>query len=93
LKLAAEAEVPASRIFSAADMFTDPQYLAREMLLSARLPDGNSIRVPGIVPKMSATPGEMKWTGSKLGEHTNLVLEQLGYSQIEIDHLRNVNAI
>lgn len=93
LKLAAAAEVPASRIFSAADMFTDPQYLAREMLLSARLPDGKSVRVPGIVPKLSATPGEMTWVGSKLGEHTNLVLKRLGYSQTEIDRLRSDKAI
>ena len=93
LKLAAEAEVPASRIFSAADMFADPQYLAREMLLSTRLPDGKSVRVPGIVPKLSATPGEMTWAGPKLGEHTNLVLERLGYPQIEIDRLRRAKAI
>ncbi len=93
LKLAAEAEVPASRIFSAVDMFADAQYLAREMLLSASLPDGKSLRVPGIVPKLSATPGAMTWIGSKLGEHTNLVLERLGYTQFEIDRLRSDKVI
>jgi len=39
--------VPASRIYSAADMFADPQYLAREMLLAARPPDAKPFRMPG----------------------------------------------
>ena len=88
LSLAAVAEVPASRIFSAADMCADPQYLAREMIQSAMLPDGKSFRVPGIVPKLTATPGEMTWTGPNLGEHTNLVLERMGITKSEIDRLR-----
>lgn len=57
LAVLARAEVPASRIYSAEDMFRDPQFLAREMFLSARLPDGKPFRMPGIVPKLSATPG------------------------------------
>ena len=93
LALAEQAQVPASRIFSAADMFTDPQFLAREMLLKAKLPDGKSFRVPGIVPKLSETPGEMTWTGPELGEHTILVLDRLGFTQIEIDRLREAGAI
>ena len=52
-----QAEVPASRIFSAEDMFHDPQFLAREMLLSAKLPDGKAFKMPGIVPKLSTRPG------------------------------------
>ena len=93
LALAEQAQVPASRIFSAADMFTDPQFLAREMLLKAKLPDGKSFRVPGIVPKLSVTPGEMTWSGPELGEHTILVLGRLGFTQIEIDRLREAGAI
>ncbi len=50
LAVLARAEVPASRIYSAEDMFRDPQFLAREMFLSARLPDGKPFRMPGIVP-------------------------------------------
>jgi formyl-CoA transferase len=93
LKLAAEADVPASRIFSVADMFADPQYLAREMIRTATLPDGKPVRVPGVVPKLSATPGEMTWTGPALGEHTNLVLDQLGFTNVEIDRLRDLKVI
>lgn len=88
LKLTADAGVPASRIFSVVDMMSDPQFLAREMIQTALLPDGKPFRVPGIVPKLSATPGEMKWTGPRLGEHTNLVLTRLGFSQSQIDQLR-----
>ncbi len=79
LAVLARAEVPASRIYSAEDMFRDPQFLAREMFLSARLPDGKPFRMPGIVPKLSATPGSADWVGPELGEHTDALLAELGY--------------
>nr|WP_298140124.1 CaiB/BaiF CoA-transferase family protein [uncultured Pseudomonas sp.] len=87
------AEVPASRIFSAEDMFHDPQYLAREMLLSAKLPDGKPFKMPGIVPKLSATPGGVEWTGPELGEHTEQILASLGYDAKRIEELRSNGAI
>lgn len=87
------AEVPASRIYSVADMFADPQFLAREMFLTARLPDGKPFKMPGIVPKLSDTPGEVAWTGPALGEHTAEVLGALGYSAEEIAALRSEGAI
>ncbi|MCF8150841.1 MAG: CoA transferase [Burkholderiaceae bacterium] len=80
LCIAAEAQVPASRIFSTADMFSDPQFLFRGMLESAQLPDKKDFRIPGIVPKLSLTPGETRWIGPALGEHTDRVLDSLGYS-------------
>ena len=87
------AEVPASRIYSAEDMFADPQFLAREMFLAAKLPDGKPFKMPGIVPKLSETPGGVEWTGPKLGEHNDLVLGRLGYSTEQIAALRNSGAI
>ena len=93
LKVLNEAEVPASRIFSAEDMFTDPQFLAREMFLSAKLPDGKSFRMPGIVPKLSDTPGSAEWIGPKLGEHTDEVLAGLGYDAAAIAALRKDGAV
>ncbi|MHA6494266.1 CaiB/BaiF CoA transferase family protein [Pseudomonas borbori] len=87
------AEVPASRIFSAEDMFSDPQYLAREMLLSAKLPDGKPFKMPGIVPKLSDTPGSVEWTGPQLGEHNEPVLSRLGYSSEQIAALRRDGVI
>jgi formyl-CoA transferase len=88
-----QAEVPASRIFSAEDMFSDPQYLAREMFLSATLPDGKPFKMPGIVPKLSDTPGGVEWTGPQLGEHTEPVLTALGYTREAIAELRRNGAI
>jgi formyl-CoA transferase len=88
LEILAAAGVPASRIYSVADMFADPQFLARQMIESATLPDGKSFRMPGIVPKLSVTPGSTEWIGPKLGEHTDEVLATLGYDAATIGQLR-----
>ena len=87
------AQVPASRIFSAQDMFSDPQFLAREMFLSAKLPDGNDFKMPGIVPKLSETPGSAEWVGPELGAHNDEVLGALGYDASAIAALKHDGAI
>jgi len=87
------AEVPASRIYSAEDMFNDPQYLAREMFLQAKLPDGKPFRMPGIVPKLSDTPGSTEWVGPALGEHTEALLGSLGYDTAAIASLRAAGTV
>jgi len=87
------AEVPASRIYSAEDMFNDPQYLAREMFLQAKLPDGKPFRMPGIVPKLSDTPGSTEWVGPALGEHTEALLGSLGYDAAAIASLRAAGTV
>lgn len=93
LSLAAAAGVPASRIFSVADMFDDPQFAARNMLEWATLPDGRRFRVPGIVPKLDVTPGGTDWLGPALGEHTDSVLSELGYTDDEISNMHQNGAI
>jgi formyl-CoA transferase len=93
LEALAAAEVPASRIYSVADMFADPQFLARQMLQTATLPDGRSCRMPGIVPKLSLTPGGAESLGPALGEHTDAVLGALGYDATAIRALREDGAI
>jgi formyl-CoA transferase len=93
LRVTAAAQVPASRIYSVEDMFADPQYLAREMLLSAKLPDGKPFRMPGIVPKLTETPGSVDWTGPALGEHTDAVLAELGYAAGETAKMHQDGAI
>ena len=87
------AEVPSSRVYSVADMFADPQFIARQMVETARLPDGRPFRMPGIVPKLSATPGGTEWLGPELGEHTDAVLAGLGYAAAEIAALRAGGAV
>ena len=88
-----QAEVPASRIYSAEDMLGDPQYLAREMFLKAQLPDGKDFKMPGIVPKLSDTPGSCEWVGPELGEHNAVVLQSLGYDSDAVARLRKDGAI
>lgn len=93
LALLNKAEVPASRIYSAEDMFKDPQFLAREMIQSARLPNGKEFKVPGIMPKLSETPGSTEWLGPQLGEHNQPILAKLGYSEAAIQQLKQDGAI
>ena len=87
------ADVPHGKIYTAADIVGDTQYLAREMIRQVTLPDGTSLKLPGIVPKLSDTPGEMKWVGPPLGAHTDEVLRGIGYSGEEIARLRKAGTI
>ena len=87
------ADVPCAKIYTAADIATDPQYLAREMICQTTLPDGTPLKLPGIVPKLSDTPGEMRWVGPRLGEHTEQVLRSIGYGPDDIERLRAARAI
>jgi formyl-CoA transferase len=89
LRTLTEAQVPVGRIYTAADICNDPHYRAREMLQSHVLPDGTPIGLPGIVPKLSETPGKTRWIGPALGAHTDEVLGSLGLSAEEIRGLRS----
>lgn len=93
LAVLTQAEVPASRVYSIADMLADPQFQARDMFPSATLPDGRPFRMPGIVPRLSETPGSTEWIGPALGEHTEAVLHRLGYSAERIAAMRAAGAI
>ncbi len=79
LEVLEKADVPSGKIYDIADIVRDAHYAAREMIGSYQLKDGKSLKLPGIVPKLSETPGETKWVGPALGEHTAEVLSALGY--------------
>lgn len=87
------ADVPSGRIYSAADMVSDPQYLARGMIERATLADGTPLAMPAAVPKLSDTPGATRWPGPRLGEHTDAVLAELGYDAARIAALREDGVI
>jgi formyl-CoA transferase len=87
------ADVPVSRIYSVADMMADAQFAARGMIEQQRLPDGTPLKVPAIVPKLSATPGQTAWLGPRLGEHTEEILTALGHDRASIDALRREGVI
>ncbi|UHL63340.1 CoA transferase [Paralcaligenes sp. KSB-10] len=73
-----EARIPAGRIYDIADICADPHYQARDMILESRLDDGTPVKLPGIVPKLSATPGTVERKAPKLGQDTERVLTALG---------------
>jgi len=72
------AEVPASKIYSIADIVNDVHYQARHMIEQFKLKDGQALKLPGIVRKLSETPGRTEWLGPELGEHTAEILSALG---------------
>ena len=73
-----EARIPAGKIYDIADIAKDPHYHARDMILDSQLPDGTPVQLPGIVPKLSATPGGVYQPAPRLGQHTDEILENLG---------------
>ena len=93
LALLDAADIPAGRIYSVADIVEDPHYSAREMILSTELPGDIAVKMPGIVPKLSDTPGAVKWPGPTLGQHTGEVLNALGFTEADIARLRRTGAV
>lgn len=82
------AGVPCSRVYTLADAAHDPHYAAREMLLRAPHSHFGELLQVGIVPKLSATPGAVRWSGPELSADTRAVLaERLGLSDAELDAL------
>ena len=88
-----EARVPAGYPFTAADIAHDPHYLAREMIQSFTRPDGRPLKVPGVLPKLSATPGRLGHGGPALGAHTEEVLDELGIDAETRAKLRSAGII
>lgn len=82
------AEVPAGRIYTVADIAADPHYRSRGMIERITLADGSALEVPGIVPKLSRTPGAHRRNAPALGADTDAVLRELGLSDEQIAALR-----
>ena len=77
LALLDAAAVPAGRIYTVADIAADPHYAARGMLDTVRLADGSELAVPGIVPKLSRTPGRHRRAAPSVGQDNEAVLSEL----------------
>jgi formyl-CoA transferase len=81
--------VPCGRIYRAPDMLADPQFAAREAIVEVGHPVFGKVKMQNVFPKLSDTPGAVRWPGPTLGEHTDAVLgERLGLSEAEIAALR-----
>ena len=87
------ARVPAGKVYTAKDIAEDPHYRARDMLLSQTTRDGYTVEVPGIVPKLSATPGTIRSSAPRLGDDTDAVLSEAGLSPEQIALLRSKGVI
>jgi formyl-CoA transferase len=83
------AAVPAGRIYTIADIAADPHYQARGMIGSLTLADGSALSVPGIVPKLSRTPGAHRHNAPTLGQDTDAVLREIGLSAAQIQALHD----
>lgn len=84
-----KAEVPAGPVYSIADIAKDPHYAAREVFESIDLGDGETVKIPSVLPKLSRTPGGTDWTGPALGQHNDEVLKELlGMSDEDINGLK-----
>ena len=82
------AQVPAGRLYTAKDIAEDPHYRARGMIERVVSADGLAVDVPGIVPKLSATPGGITRRAPTLGEDTEAVLREVGVTAEQLQALR-----
>lgn len=94
IKYLDKARVPAGSIYSVEDILNDPHYQARQMIQDVEVEGLGNLKMPGIVPKMSATPGSIEWAGPKLGQHTEDVLkENLQLTKEQIEELKDKGII
>jgi formyl-CoA transferase len=82
------ASVPAGRIYTVADIAADPHYRARGMLAEVTMEDGTGLAVPGVVPKLSETPGGHRRNAPRLGQDTDDVLREVGLTAEQIEALK-----
>ncbi len=82
------AAVPAGRIYTVADIAADPHYQARGMLQTLAMDDGSAMTVPGIVPKLSVTPGQHRRNAPQLGQDTDQILAEMGLNADQIQSLK-----
>ena len=83
-----QAAVPAGRIYTVADIASDPHYHARGMIQTVRMADGTNLSVPGIIPKLSRTPGANRSNAPSIGQDTDDVLREIGLSTQQILQLK-----
>ena len=82
------AGVPVGGIYRAQDIADDEHFKARQSLIEVENEAGESVHMPGVIPKLSGTPGEVRWTGPQLGAHNGEVYgDLLGLSQSDIKAL------
>ena len=88
------AEVPVGQIYTAAEMMRDPHFLARGMIERVPVPGREPVRLSGVVPRLSRTPGQTRWVGPALGAHNREIYQEwLGISDTEMAELQAAGVI
>ena len=80
--------VPAARIYTVADIASDPHYKARENIQTIQMQDGSKLDVPGVIPKLSRTPGSIKTLAPGIGENTDEILKGIGLTEVQVASLK-----
>src|SRR5690606_18987123 len=95
LSLLEEKGVPSGMIYSAKEIVEDPHYQAREMIIETEHPQLGKFPMPGVVPKLSRTPGQVQSVGAEeLGQHNDEVYrELLGYDKAKLQSLKDQHVI
>ena len=87
------ADIPNSKVFTAADIATEEQYLARGMVREIEDPGLGAVLHCGVVPHVLESPGEIRWAGPQIGQHGTEILAEAGYSLAEIEAFRDRGVI
>ena len=82
------AAVPAGRIYTVADIASDPHYQARENIQTIQMKDGSKVDVPGVIPKLSRTPGSIKTLAPEIGQNTDEILKSIGLTDNQVASLK-----
>ncbi len=93
LEVLREAQVPSGPIYSVREMMVDPQYQARGLFEEVEIRDGESLKIPAILPKLGRTPGRTEWPGQPVATHNQEVFASLGLSDEEIRALADEGVI
>ena len=88
LAILGDVKVPAGRVYTAKDIVEDPHFRARDMILQQQTRDGYTVDVPGVVPKLLGTPGSLRTSAPGLGDDSDAVLGEIGFSAHDIAALR-----
>ena len=87
-------QIPAGKIYNVEDMFNDAHFKARQMIETVKINEKDNLKVPGIIPKFSKTPGKIKWAGLSLGASNKEIYQNmLGFSDEEMDKMKSEGVI